>query len=110
MKSTKGKFTEVSLKYTVPNEKFGQFAELLKLIKDLLESTKPANKNFANVPVMPSFLALRKKAGLTLRQVEKDTKISNAYLSQLETGKIDNPSYKIVMTLINYYTNAKNEA
>ena len=42
---------------------------------------------------------LRKNKRLTLRQVEDMTGISNAYLSQLETGKIKNPSYKVLMKL-----------
>lgn len=38
------------------------------------------------------FKALRKSKGLTLRDVEKEIDISNAYLSQLETGKVKQPS------------------
>lgn len=34
----------------------------------------------------------RSDAGLTLRAVEKETGISNAYLSQLEHGKIQTPA------------------
>jgi len=36
--------------------------------------------------------ALRESKGMTLREVEKQTDISNAYLSQLESGKIKQPS------------------
>ncbi len=36
--------------------------------------------------------AARERKGLTLRAVEKTTGISNAYLSQLESGKIQSPS------------------
>lgn len=36
--------------------------------------------------------ALRESKGMTLREVEKQTEISNAYLSQLESGKIKQPS------------------
>lgn len=36
--------------------------------------------------------ALRQAKGLTLREVEKETEISNAYLSQLESGKVKQPS------------------
>ena len=87
----------------------GSFFMALKAMLD--EYAGNAVKNISsNLPVMPSFLALRKKAGMTLREVETATGISNAYLSQLETGKIDNPSYKIVRTLINHYANAKNGA
>lgn len=42
---------------------------------------------------------IRKQRGLTLRQVEEITGISNAYLSQLETGKIKKPSHHVVQTL-----------
>ena len=45
---------------------------------------------------------VRKHLNLTLRQVEKQTGISNAYLSQLENGK-SSPSYDKVKTLINFY-------
>lgn len=38
------------------------------------------------------FKALRESKGLTLREVEKRTDVSNAYLSQLESGKIKQPS------------------
>lgn len=38
------------------------------------------------------FKALREAKGLTLREVEKKTDVSNAYLSQLEQGKIKQPS------------------
>jgi len=36
--------------------------------------------------------AARKAKGLTLREVEETTGISNAYLSQLESGKVKQPS------------------
>lgn len=50
----------------------------------------------------------RKNAGITLREVEKKTGISNAYLSQLETGKITNPSYKeVVLPLYQLYFNVQ---
>lgn len=38
------------------------------------------------------FKALREAKGFTLRDVEKRTDVSNAYLSQLESGKIKQPS------------------
>lgn len=50
------------------------------------------------------FLKLRKNKHLTQRQVEELTGISNAYLSQLETGKIKAPSYTVVRTLVHLYT------
>jgi len=38
------------------------------------------------------FKALRESKGFTLREVERQTEVSNAYLSQLESGKIKQPS------------------
>ena len=45
----------------------------------------------------------RKNVGLTLRQVEEMTDISNAYLSQLENDKIKNPSVNILSKLSSLY-------
>lgn len=45
----------------------------------------------------------RNKLGLSLRAVEKETGISNAYLSQLENNKIKNPSPKILFKLAKFY-------
>lgn len=45
----------------------------------------------------------RKNKGLSLRQVEQETGISNAYLSQLETGKIKQPSPTILHKLSQLY-------
>lgn len=42
---------------------------------------------------------MRRKAQLSLRAVEAETGISNAYLSQLETGKIKTPSPNVLHTL-----------
>lgn len=38
------------------------------------------------------FKALREAKGMTLREVERKTEVSNAYLSQLESGKVKQPS------------------
>jgi len=46
---------------------------------------------------------LRESAGLTLRQVEEMIPISNAYLSQLETGKIKRPSAQVLYLLAKLY-------
>jgi len=48
---------------------------------------------------------LRSAAGMSLREVEEATnrEISNAYLSQLETGKISKPSPNILHTLARVY-------
>lgn len=45
----------------------------------------------------------RKSMGLTLRQVEESTGISNAYLSQLENEKIKSPSANILYKLSSLY-------
>ena len=46
----------------------------------------------------------RSRSGLTLRQVEESTGISNAYLSQLENGKIKNPSIQTIYALSKLYS------
>lgn len=46
---------------------------------------------------------IRKARGVTLRAVEEATGISNAYLSQLETGKITRPSPKFLYKLAEFY-------
>lgn len=53
----------------------------------------------------PYLKSLRLGLGLTLREVEDATEkeISNAYLSQLENGKISQPSPHILYTLANVY-------
>ncbi len=40
---------------------------------------------------------------LTLRQVEEQTEINNAYLSQLENGKIESPSPRYLYKLAGVY-------
>ena len=63
-------------------------------------------KTLSIAPVMPSlpdFRKRRKSKGLTLREVEKITGISNSYLSQLETGKVKSPSYEVVKKLFDLY-------
>jgi HTH-type transcriptional regulator, competence development regulator len=45
----------------------------------------------------------RSQAGLTLREVEGKTKISNAYLSQVEGAKIKQPSPAILHKLCDLY-------
>lgn len=44
----------------------------------------------------------RNRLGYTLRQIEDATGISNAYLSQLENGKIKKPSHDTVVKLTNF--------
>lgn len=45
----------------------------------------------------------RKNLRITLREAEKNTGISNAYLSQVENGKINQPTPKILRKLSDYY-------
>jgi HTH-type transcriptional regulator, competence development regulator len=45
----------------------------------------------------------RESRDLSLRDVEKQTKISNAYLSQLEHNKIKNPATFILHKLAKFY-------
>lgn len=53
---------------------------------------------------LPSLLGrIRGVAGLTLREVEKRTGISNAYLSQLESGTALRPSPHILHKLATLY-------
>ena len=46
---------------------------------------------------------LRETKGFSLRQVEKKTGVSNAYLSQIENGKIGEPSPHILHKLAEVY-------
>lgn len=46
---------------------------------------------------------LRSLTGLTLKQVEEATGVSNAYLSQLENGKIKKPSANVLWKLSQMY-------
>jgi len=55
------------------------------------------------VMIGEQFKIIREAKRLTLRDVEKATTISNAYLSQLENGKIKHPSYRVVKQLCEFY-------
>lgn len=48
-------------------------------------------------------VSARKNRGMTLRQVEAGSGISNAYLSQLERGKIKQPSPNVLHALAECY-------
>ncbi len=55
-------------------------------------------------PTLATFVSqARGNAGLTLRAVEKETGISNAYLSQLEHGKIQTPAPQNLHKLASLY-------
>jgi HTH-type transcriptional regulator, competence development regulator len=51
----------------------------------------------------PLLKSSRQSAALSLRNVEKQTGISNAYLSQLENGKTRNPSPHVLSKLAHAY-------
>jgi transcriptional regulator with XRE-family HTH domain len=51
----------------------------------------------------PFLRAARERRSLTLRAVERATQISNAYLSQLESGKIRQPSPLVLHKLAELY-------
>ncbi|MYF24204.1 MAG: helix-turn-helix transcriptional regulator [Nitrospira sp. SB0678_bin_10] len=46
---------------------------------------------------------LRKLRGKTLRAVEKETGVSNAYLSQLENGSVEKPRPHVLHKLADFY-------
>lgn len=57
-----------------------------------------------NITTFGEFLqSARNKSGFSLRAVEEATGISNAYLSQLEQGKIKRPSPVILYKLSDVY-------
>lgn len=47
---------------------------------------------------------IRQSRGHSIREVERKTGISNAYLSQLETGKIEQPSPNFLYRLSDFYS------
>lgn len=77
-------------------------AELL-LSQQANRDSQPALQQTHVMLSLQDFKAQRLKLGLTLREVESMTGISNAYLSQLENGKIKKPSFDVVQKLNNVY-------
>lgn len=53
--------------------------------------------------VGPTLRMLRKASGVTLKDIEQATGVSNAYLSQMETGKIANPGPQILGKVAKHY-------
>jgi transcriptional regulator with XRE-family HTH domain len=47
--------------------------------------------------------AARKERGMSLRDVERETEISNAHLSQVESGKIERPDMSMLYLLATLY-------
>lgn len=50
-------------------------------------------------PFAQLFKNARLKHGYSLREVERFTGISNAYINQLETGKVSEPGFSMVVRL-----------
>jgi transcriptional regulator with XRE-family HTH domain len=65
----------------------------------------PIGRRDDETPLGAHLVKLRSAAGMTLRGVEEATEheVSNAYLSQLENGKISKPSPNILYTLARVY-------
>lgn len=82
--------------YRITKEEFKMF-DLVYQLTVKIPSQNPMSSNIGN------YKEARKIAKLTLRQVEEITGISNAYLSQLENGKIKKPSYDVVQKLNDVY-------
>jgi DNA-binding transcriptional regulator YiaG len=80
-------------------EQGGSIHELLKKYKEIEKQQ--------TIPDITSvdFKKMREKKGVSVRTVEAHTGVSNAYISQLETGKAKEPSYKIVKVLFEFYNN-----
>lgn len=54
-------------------------------------------------PIGPFLRSAREAKRLTLRDVERETAISNAYLSQMESGRIKEPSPNLLFKLCELY-------
>ncbi len=81
--------------------------EIDKQIETLLKIKYEIGSNLKFIEqiemMLLSLKTIRKNERLTLRDVEEKTGISNAYLSQLESGKIKNPSWEVVRKLFILY-------
>lgn len=82
--------------YRITKEEFKMF-DLVYQLTVKIPSQNPMGSNMEN------YKEARKRAKLTLRQVEEITGVSNSYLSQLENGKIKKPSYDVVQKLNDVY-------
>lgn len=97
-----GDFEENTITFEVKGEMVLQAGEYRILKKnELMVSNLPEFENL-------NLKEARKRKNLTLRQVEIKTGISNAYLSQLESGKIKKPSYETIRTLLKLYSSNSN--
>mgnify|MGYP003670538644 CR=1 FL=1 len=71
---------------------------------DKLSSARYSSRMDSQTGKLGKFLAAsRDKLGLSLRSVEGATGVSNAYLSQLERGKIKTPAPQILFKLATHY-------
>lgn len=71
-----------------------------------MDKMSESSSEKTSAQILGEFLSnLRAAKGLTLRQVEEatDKEVSNAYLSQLEHGKISKPSPHILYSLSEVY-------
>lgn len=64
---------------------------------------KPSSKESPDEILGAYLKTLRGASGFSLREVEEATDVSNAYLSQLENGKISKPSPHILHKLAEFY-------
>jgi HTH-type transcriptional regulator, competence development regulator len=68
-----------------------------------MSKSKAGTPRIAPAQLAAELQRLRKARGFTLRVVETETGISNAYLSQLETGKAESPSPPMLKKLADLY-------
>lgn len=69
------------------------------------DATRPGAGDGASVTLGKYLASIRNDRGLSLRAVEEKTKrqVSNAYLSQIENDKIQQPSPNILLVLADLY-------
>lgn len=78
--------------------------ELLLEDLDISSSELSISVIIANTEdILQHLRSIRKYRGFRIREVEELTGISNSYLSQLENGKVTNPSFSMVIKLLKLY-------
>lgn len=55
--------------------------------------------HIANITLGQTLAVAREVKGLTLRDLERETGVSNALISQIETGKVKDPGFSTVVRL-----------
>ena len=78
-------------------------SELNPNMLDKISKLRILSKMAENKQLGPFLRAARERCSLTLRAVERASGVSNAYLSQLESGKIRQPSPVILHKLAGLY-------